>query len=71
MFTTPITNILNFTETFQKAIAGFRRFCDVLDTRPDIEDKPGALDLAVSEGAICYRTCALPTPVARRRHPWA
>ena len=25
MFTTPITNILNFTETFQKAIAGFRR----------------------------------------------
>ena len=55
MFTTPITNILNFTETFQKAIAGFRRFCDVLDTRPDIEDKPGASDLAVSEGAICYQ----------------
>ena len=55
MFTTPITNILNFTETFQKAIAGFRRFCDVLDTRPDIEDKPGAPDLAVSEGAICYQ----------------
>ena len=55
MFTTPITNILNFTETFQKAIAGFRRFVDVLDTRSDIEDKPGAPDLRVTEGAISYR----------------
>ena len=54
MFTTPITNILNFTETFQKAIAGFRRFCDVLDTRPDVEDKPGAPAIAVGEGAISY-----------------
>ena len=55
LFTTPVTNILNFTETFQKAVAGFRRFTEVLDTRPDIEDKPGAPDIHVNEGAITYR----------------
>ena len=55
LFTTPITNILNFTETFQKAVAGFRRFIEILDTRPDIEDKPGAPDIQVTEGAISYR----------------
>ena len=54
LFTTPITNILNFTETFQKAVAGFRRFIEILDTRPDIEDKPGAQDIHVTEGAISY-----------------
>lgn len=55
MFTTPITNILNFTETFQNAVAGFKRFCEVLDTEPDIEDEPGAPDLEVSKGAVEYR----------------
>lgn len=54
MFTTPITNILNFTETFQNAVAGFKRFCEVLDTEPDIEDKPDAPDLVVSKGAVEY-----------------
>ena len=55
LFTQPITSILDFTETFQKAIAGFRRFCEVLDTQSDIQDRPGAVPLRVSEGAISYR----------------
>ena len=50
LFTTPITSILDFTETFQKAIAGFRRFCEVLDTLPDIQDAPGARPLCVTDG---------------------
>ena len=54
LFTAPITSILDFTETFQKAIAGFRRFCEVLDERPQIQDRPGAKALRVSEGAIRY-----------------
>ncbi len=54
LFTTPITSILDFTETLQKAIAGFKRFCEVLATQPDIQDKPGAPALVVSEGAISY-----------------
>ena len=55
LFTAPITSILDFTETFQKAIAGFRRFCEVLDAQPDIQDAPGAPDIRVSAGAISYR----------------
>ena len=55
LFTAPITQILDFTETFQKAIAGFRRFCEVLDEQPQIKDRPGARALSVSEGAISYR----------------
>ena len=55
LFTSPITSILDFTETFQKAIAGFRRFCEVLDTQPDITDAPDARPIKVSEGAISYR----------------
>ena len=54
LFTTPITSILDFTETFQKAIAGFRRFCEVLDTLPDIQDAPDARPLHVTEGSISY-----------------
>ena len=55
LFTTPITSILDFTEMFQKAVAGFKRFVEVLETQPDIEDAPGAPDLKVGEGAISYR----------------
>lgn len=55
LFTAPITQILDFTETFQKAIAGFRRFCEVLDEQPQIQDRPGARPLRVSDGAISYR----------------
>ncbi|HIZ18080.1 MAG TPA: ABC transporter ATP-binding protein/permease, partial [Candidatus Olsenella stercoravium] len=54
LFTAPITQILDFTETFQKAIAGFRRFCEVLDEQPQIQDRPGARPQRVSEGAIRY-----------------
>ena len=55
LFTAPITSILDFTETFQKAIAGFRRFCEVLDTLPDIQDAPDARPIRVTEGRISYR----------------
>ena len=55
LFTAPITSILDFTETFQKAIAGFRRFCEVLDTLPDIQDAPDAGPIRVTKGAISYR----------------
>ena len=55
LFTTPIDNILNFTETFQKAIAGFRRFEEMLVAEQDVKDAPGARPLAVTRGAISYR----------------
>ena len=54
LFTTPIETLVNSTETFQKAVAGFKRMDEVLRTVPDIEDKPGAPDLRVTEGAVEY-----------------
>ena len=55
LFTGPIETLVNSTEMFQKAIAGFRRMDEVLATAPDIQDAPGALPLRVTEGAIEYR----------------
>jgi ATP-binding cassette subfamily B protein len=39
---------------FQKAAAGFRRFDEILATKPDVLDRPGARPLEVSEGAVSY-----------------
>ena len=55
LFATPIETLVNSTETFQKAIAGFHRMDEVLQTMPDIEDKPDAKELQVTAGAISYR----------------
>lgn len=55
LFTTPIETLVNSTETFQKAIAGFRRMDEVLQSTPDIEDAPNAQPLDVTDGAIEYR----------------
>ena len=65
LFTAPITQILDFTETFQKAIAGFRRFCEVLDEQPQIQDRPDARPLRVSDGAISYRDVHFAYPDAQ------
>ena len=55
LFSTPIETLVNSTEMFQKAIAGFKRMDEVLQTMPDIQDKPNAQPLAVTAGAIEYR----------------
>lgn len=55
LFTGPIETLVNSTEMFQKAIAGFRRMDEVLATAPDIRDKPDARELEVTDGAIEYR----------------
>ena len=54
-FTAAIEQLLNFTETFQKAEAGFRRLDEILETQPDVRDAPDAQPLRVSEGHVSYR----------------
>ena len=53
-FTAAIEQLLNFTETFQKAEAGFRRFDEILATKPDVLDAPDAPALQVTEGHVVY-----------------
>lgn len=64
LFATPVETLVNSTETFQKAIAGFKRMDEVLATVPDIEDAPDARALEVSAGAIEYRDVCFTYDVA-------
>ena len=56
LFCTPLETLVNSAETYQKAIAGFKRMDEVLSTVPDIQDKSGAADLKVTAGAVEYRS---------------
>lgn len=62
LFTSPIETLVNSTETFQKAIAGFRRMDEVVRTVPDIQDKKDARPLVVTEGAIEYSNVCFTYP---------
>lgn len=66
IFVSPVEQLINFVETFQKGYAGFRRFVEVLVERPDIQNQPTATPLARAEakrnagdaavrGAVRYR----------------
>jgi len=55
IFMNPIDVLINFTEQFQKGYAGFKRFVEVLETEPDIEDAPDAKPLTGVKGDIEYK----------------
>ncbi|MCI8441050.1 MAG: ABC transporter ATP-binding protein [Provencibacterium sp.] len=54
IFMNPVEVLINFTEQFQKGYAGFKRFLEVMDTVPEITDRPDAEDLLRVEGRITY-----------------
>ncbi len=55
VFVRPIEKINSVIETYPKGIAGFRRYTQLLDTEPDIADRPGALEITKLKGDISYR----------------
>lgn len=71
LFATPIETLVNSTENFQKAAAGFHRMDEVLQTAPDIQDRPGATELQVRQGAIEYRDVCFSYPDAEIREDGA
>jgi len=54
VFYRPIEKINSVIETYPKGIAGFRRYTEFLDTRPDILDHPGARDVSGLRGEVRY-----------------
>ncbi len=54
VFFRPIEKINSVIETYPKGIAGFRRYTEFLDTRPDIADLPGAIAVSGLKGDIAY-----------------
>lgn len=51
-FFMPIRKMMNLMETYQRGMAGFHRFKELLLIHPEIEDLPGAADLQIKKGAI-------------------
>ncbi len=50
----PIDRLINFTEQFTQGMASFERFTEILDIKPQIEDKPDAVPLSVKDGTIDF-----------------
>lgn len=51
----PIDVLIEFTEQFQKGYSGFRRFIEVVETEPEITDRPNAADLKNVRGEIDFQ----------------
>ncbi|MBT2289385.1 ABC transporter ATP-binding protein [Paenibacillus albidus] len=55
IFFRPIEKINAVIESYPKGIAGFRRYLEIIDTEPDISDKPDAVDMQSLRGDIVFR----------------
>ncbi len=51
----PILRLVNFARLYQEGITGFSRFMDILEVEPDIQDAPGALELAQVKGNVEFK----------------
>ena len=54
IFISPIQILVELIEMMQKGLAGFRRFLDVMETEPDIEDALDAKPLTDVKGHVRY-----------------
>lgn len=48
----PIKMFTSFTQQFEKGMAGFKRFCSIIDEEPDIKDRENAIELINPKGDI-------------------
>lgn len=55
IFINPIDVLVEFTELFQKGYSGFRRFVEVIETDPQIKDRPGDRELEHVKGVIDFQ----------------
>ncbi|MEK3720018.1 ABC transporter ATP-binding protein [Paenibacillus sp. FSL H8-0034] len=55
VFLQPIQKINTVIESYPKGIAGFKRYTELLETAPDIDDVPDAVEVNSLRGDIRYR----------------
>ncbi|MCC7251082.1 ABC transporter ATP-binding protein [Hyphomicrobium sp.] len=55
VFFRPIDKITAVLESYPKGVAGFRRYTQLLDTAPDIADKPDAIVVGRLKGDIVFK----------------
>jgi len=66
VFFRPVAKITSVLESYPKGIAGFKRFTQLIDTAPDIVDRPNAQTVSHLHGDICYRDVVFGyTPVSK------
>lgn len=51
----PIDKITTLLDSYPKGMAGFKRFCDLLDTEPDVKDAPDAIKVKNLRGDIEFQ----------------
>lgn len=54
VFFKPIEKIIAVIESYPKGIAGFKRYVDLMETEPDVKDRPGAREIGYLRGDIRY-----------------
>ena len=54
----PVQRLANFARLWQQGWTGFVRVMEILETRPDIQDRPGAVDLGRARGAVTFEDVA-------------
>lgn len=52
LFQEPIMSFTGLVEDFQKTKTGFKRYCEIMHTEPEIKDRPDAVDCADLSGSI-------------------
>lgn len=57
----PIFSIISISQNYQESIVGYKRFCEILKTKPVITNLPNALDLKSIKGDIEFRNVFLST----------
>lgn len=66
VFFRPVAKISSVLESYPKGIAGFKRFTQLIDTSPDITDRPGAQAVSQLRGDIHYDNVVFGyTPVSK------
>lgn len=51
----PIQRLGNFTRLYQEGVAGFNRFMEVLEIKPEIQDAADAVELTHAQGSIEFK----------------
>ncbi|UJD89606.1 ABC transporter ATP-binding protein [Rahnella aquatilis] len=66
VFFRPVAKISSVLESYPKGIAGFKRFTQLIDTSPDITDRPGSQAVSQLRGDIHYDNVVFGyTPVSK------
>ena len=62
LFIRPIMQLTVLTERYQRSMAGFRRYAELMDQQAEIVDRPGAVEAEAIEGRLEFRRVSFSYP---------